>query len=413
VRKEKVYAGGAVARYLLLGATVFLVLVGLVMIYSASSVADFVRQNNSAYHLERQLIWILLGTVVLLLSSRFDYRLLRRLAVPAWLIGLGLLVAVLLLGEVRGGAQRWISFPVVGNLQPSEYVKVVCILLTAVLAYEFKRGKLSETQFLGRVAVYVGVAAALVLLQKDLGTTLAIVISVIMVLFLAGVRVRWIGLATVATAALGGLAAWREPYRFARLVAFADPWKDPLEKGYQTIQALLAFGTGGADGIGLGLSRQKFFYLPEAHTDFILAIIGEEAGLIGTLAVLGGFAVFTYAGFKIALGVRDTFGRLLAGGLTAMIAIQAAMNMMAVTGLMPVTGKPLPFVSFGGSSMLFPMLCVGLILSVSRYGAERTALREVASGEESSRAIASERWRDSGPRVPGAGRSRGTARRRA
>jgi cell division protein FtsW len=184
--------------------------------------------------------------------------------------------------------------------------------------------------------------------------------------------------------------------------------------GYQAIQARLAFGTGGWRGIGLGLSRQKFFYLPEAHTDFILAIIGEETGLLGTLAVVCAFVAFTYAGIRIALGTRDTFGRLLAGGLTGMIATQALMNMAAVTGLMPVTGKPLPLVSFGGSSMLLTAACIGLILSVSSYGAlVPRAVRVKPSEKESARAIHPERRGNGGTRLPRPERRRTAVRRRA
>lgn len=412
--RETYYAGGPGARFLLLGVTVSLMLVGLVMIYSAASVSDFVRYGDSAHHLKRQLLWIVLGTIALLLTSQIDYRRLRTLAVPAWFVALGLLLAVLVLGVVRGGARRWIPLGPLGQLQPSEYAKVVCVFLTAALVTEFKRRRIDEKQLLSRVAISVGIVSALVLLQPDLGTMLAIVVSVALVLFLGGIHLRWIGFAALGTVILGALAIWQEPYRAARFVAFLDPWQDPQGKGYQTVQALLAFGTGGVDGIGLGLSRQKFFYLPEAHTDFILAIIGEEIGLIGTLAIVVGFALFAYAGFRIALGARDTFGRMLAAGLTAMICAQAVMNMMAVTSLMPVTGKPLPFVSFGGSSMLFTMVCVGLILSVSRYGtASGRSVREVPRDEESTSALPLERRRDGRAHISRAGGGRGAARRRA
>ncbi len=412
--RETSYAGGPVARYLLLGATVFLMFVGLVMIYSAASVSDFVRYGDSAHHLKRQLMWIGLGTLALVVTSRFDYRRLRNMAMPAWLLALALLLGVIVLGVVRGGARRWIPLGPFGQLQPSEYTKVVCVFLTAALVTEFKRGRIDESQLLARVLIFVGIVSGLVLLQPDLGTTLAIVVSVALVLFIGGIRMRWIGFAALGTVVLGALAIWQEPYRAARFIAFLDPWKDAQGKGYQTVQALLAFGTGGLDGIGLGLSRQKFFYLPEAHTDFILAIIGEEAGLIGTLGVVLGFGAFAYAGFRIALGTRDTFGRMLAGGLTGMIAAQAVMNMMAVTSLMPVTGKPLPFVSFGGSSMLFTMVCVGLILSVSRYGAVRSRVaQEIPNDEEPTRAIPRERRRDSGTHISRSVRSGGAVRRRA
>ena len=412
--REPSYAGGATARYLLLAATAFLMLVGLVMVYSASSVADFVLYADSAHHLKRQLMWIAAGSIALYVASRLDYRRLRRLAVPAWASAFLLLVAVFAIGVVRGGARRWIPLGTFGTLQPSEYTKAVCVFLVAALATEWKRGEVSERQLLGRTVVFVGIVAGLVLAQRDLGTTLAIVVSVVLVLFLAGVRLRWMGAAILGIGALGFVAIWRESYRLARFVAFLDPWADAQGKGYQTVQALLAFGTGGIDGIGLGLSRQKFFYLPEAHTDFILAIVGEEAGLVGTIGIVLAFGVFTYAGFRIALGCRDTFGRLLAGGLTGMIAVQAVMNMMAVTSLMPVTGKPLPFVSFGGSSMLFTMMCVGLILSVSRFGAtKRRSVREVPSDEESTGAIALERRRDGRTHIPRTGGGRGAVRRRA
>ncbi len=412
--RETTSAGGPIARYLLLGATVFLMLVGLVMIYSAASVSDFVHYGDSAHHLKRHLMWIVLGSVAVLFVSRLDYRRLRGLAMPAWGLAFGLLVLVMVLGLVRSGAQRWIPLGPLGQFQPSEYAKVACIFLTAALVTEFKRGRFDESQLLGRVVALVVPVAGLVLVQPDLGTTVAIVVSVALVVFLGGIRWRWMGLAAIGIAALGAIAIWQVPYRMARFVAFLDPWKDRENSGYQTVQALLAFGTGGVDGIGLGLSRQKFFYLPEAHTDFILAILGEEVGLVGTLVVLLAFAIFTYAGFRIALGARDTFGRMLAGGLTGMIAAQAVMNMMAVTSLMPVTGKPLPFVSFGGSSMLFTMVCVGLILSVSSHGAilSRSA-RKVSIDEESTGAFPLERRRDGRAHLPRAVGGGGAVRRRA
>jgi cell division protein FtsW len=346
--------------------------------------------------------------------SRLDYRGLKTLAMPAWWLALALLVTVNVLGVVRGGARRWIPLGPLGTLQPSEYTKVACVLLAAALVAEWWRGRITENQLLGRTAVFVGTAAALVLLQPDLGTTLSIVLSVAIVLFLGGIRLRWMGMAALLMGAVAGIAILAEPFRLARLAAFVDPFKYAQGKGYQSVQALLAFGTGGIDGVGLGLSRQKFFYLPEAHTDFILAIIGEEIGLLGTLAIVCAFVAFTYAGFRIALGARDTFGRVLAAGLTASIATQAVMNMAAVTGLMPVTGKPLPFVSFGGSSMLFTMACVGLVLSVSRFGAAAPrVVRIQPQDKESSGAFLDERRRDSRAHISRSGSSRGAARKRA
>ena len=407
-------AGGPAARYLLLAATVFLVLVGLVMIYSAASVSDYVRYHDSAHHLKRQLMWICLGAIAMIVAARTDYRALRKLALPIWGSSVALLLFVDVAGVVRGGARRWITLGPLGTFQPSELAKLACVMLTAYLVTEYHRGKMTEQQLLGRVALMVGGTAALVLFQPDLGTTLSILLSVSIVLIIGGVGLRWIGTSVAVIALVGALAIWQEPYRMERLTAFLHPFADPQGAGYQTIQARLAFGTGGWTGIGLGLSRQKFFYLPEAHTDFILAIIGEETGLLGTLAVVCAFAAFTYAGIRIALGTRDTFGRLLAGGLTGMVATQAAMNMAAVTGLMPVTGKPLPLVSFGGSSMLLTAACIGLVLSVSSHGAlTPRAVRVRPADKESQRAIHSQRRGNRRSHLPGPDGGRKAVRRRA
>jgi cell division protein FtsW len=414
VRDSKRLAGGEGARYLLLASAVFLVLVGLVMIYSAASVSDYVRYQDSAHHLKRQLMWIGLGLIGLLVAARLDYRSLRRLAFPAWGVSVVLLLFVKVQGAVRGGARRWIDLGPLGTFQPSEFAKLACVMLTAYLVTEWYRGRLTERELLGRVAFSVGITAGLVLIQPDLGTTISILVSVAIVLIIGGVGMRWIGASVALIAGLGALAIAIEPYRLGRFTAFLNPFADPQGVGYQTIQARLAFGTGGWTGIGLGLSRQKFFYLPEAHTDFILAIIGEETGLLGTLAVVAAFVAFAYAGTRIALGTRDTFGRLLAGGLTGMIATQALMNMAAVTGLMPVTGKPLPLVSFGGSSMLLTAACIGLILSVSSHGAlAPRAVRVKPSEKESERAIHPERRGDRGTHLPRSERGRKAVRHRA
>jgi len=233
-----------------------------------------------------------------------------------------------------------------------------------------------------------------------MGTTISIVLAVFLLLWLGGIRRQWLVVTGVGGLSLAALMVWVAGYRMERVTAFLNPWGDPLDSGYQIIQSLYAFGSGGLFGVGLGLSRQKFLYLPAAHTDFIFAVIGEELGLAGTLAIVTAFLLFAYAGIRIALECKDPFGRLLAGGLTAMIVAQALMNMAAVTGLMPITGIPLPLVSAGGSSLTFTLGCIGLILAVSRYGgSSRVRLVRPSATRGSERASVDERWRDGGSRV--------------
>lgn len=405
------FAGGAVPRYVLMGAALGLTLFGLVMIYSASSITAAVREGSSWHFFLRQLMFISAATPFAVLLARYDYRALRDKAMLIWAGSLGLLALTVVIGAVRGGAKRWISLGLF-NLQPSELAKIACVLLVATIAVEWQRGRLDTGHFLRRVGFAAGLPALFIIMQPDLGTTLTLLAAVAFVLFLAGIDPKWIGGALAGGVALVVIAILVEPYRIKRVVAFLNPWADPLGKGYQTVQALMAFGTGGIEGVGLGLSRQKFFYLPEAHTDFILAIIGEEVGLIGTLGVLVGFVLLVWAGFKIAKGARDPFGALVAGALTGMLGFQAFLNMAAVTGIMPVTGKPLPFVSYGGSSMIVTMICLGLILSVSQHGAHAPrAVRTRPKNEEPARESAHERGRNGGAHQSRSDRGRPTRRR--
>ncbi len=380
------------AAYVLMGATLFLVLVGLMMIYSASSVSDYVHNADSAYHLKRQLLFLGLGVVAMLFTSRLDLRyssrgtgLLRdpeRMGWAIWGASVIGLVAVLVVGVGKWGAQRWILIGPV-PIQPSEFAKLGCILTAAVLLAEWKRREIDGRQLAGRLAFVLAPVVLLVMLQPDMGTTMSIVISMYLLLWLGDISGRLLISSATIGAVLAGLMIWIEEYRFSRLMAFLDPWKDPKGDGFQIIQSLLSFGSGGITGVGLGLSKQKFFYLPAAHTDFIFAIIGEELGLLGALAIVAAFAVFAYAGIRIALTAANNFDRLLAGGLTAMVVTQAMMNMAAVTGLMPITGIPLPLVSYGGSSLIFTLACIGLVLGVARRSTgARAAVRH--AGQKSS-----------------------------
>lgn len=424
-RNRNEYAGGAAARYLLLGAVVFLTAFGLVMIYSASSISALVKQGSSAYYLERQLVFIVVGVLLATFLSRFDYRLLKgKLGYRAWWAIVSLLVLTYAVGVARNGSRRWVPMGFF-NPQPSEFAKIACVVVAALLTIEWQHRKLDTPTYLKRLAVYVAVPATLIVFQPDLGTAVLLALGVGIVLVVGGINLKWVFSAVGALVAFGLLFIAIEPYRLERVRTALNPWSDPLGSGYQSVQALLAFGSGGLKGVGLGLSRQKWFYLPESHTDFIFAMVGEEAGLIGTVAVVLGFAVLLYAGMRIAVGSHDKFGRLLASALTGMLVCQAVLNMCAVTGILPVTGKPLPFLSYGGSSMLVTMMSIGLILSVSQYGAHAPRLakpsrrkhevtdRRTASGnrtKERTRADTDERRRNSGTRVPRAG-SGGAVRR--
>ena len=395
--------------YLLLGATLVLVLGGILMVYSASSVADYVAYQDSAYHLKKQALFAAAGMVALYVASLWNFRARRgeldprRPDIVAWIVwGLSLLglLAVEVMGVGKWGATRSIDLGF-AYIQPSEYAKLGCLLVTAVLLVSLRRREIDARTFLVRLGVALVPVIVLIMLQPDMGTTMSLLIGVVLLLWLGGVPGRWLAIAGgvgVPSAVLLVLAAG---YRMERVTSFMDPWADPLDGGYQIIQSLYAFGSGGVAGIGLGLSRQKFFYLPAAHTDFIFSVIGEELGLIGTLAVIAAFGVFAYAGMRIALDSRDPFGKLLAGGLTSMIVVQALMNMAAVTGLMPITGIPLPLVSAGGSSLTLTLACIGLILAVARNGgATRVRLVRPKQTRGSQGAGTSEWRRDSGAHLP-------------
>jgi len=411
VSKRTTYSGGPLPRYLMLGSMLFLLLGGTIMVYSASSVADFVTLQDSAYHLKRQVIGVLLGAIMLVVAMSVDYRRMRWAGPALWLVSVLGLVLVLVLGVGKWGATRWIDLGPI-TVQPSEFAKLACVMFTALLLQQYRSGRIDTATFWRRLALVVGVVVLLVMLQPHLGTTVTILLSVYLALLIGGVSFALLGgVALGGLAGIAGLVAIA-PYRMRRVTSFLDPFADPQGSGYQSIQALYAFGSGGLDGVGLGMSRQKFFYLPAAHNDFIFAIIGEELGLIGALCVVAAFGVMAYAGVRIALGARDGYGRVLAGGLTAMLVTQAIINMGAVVGLLPVTGVPMPLVSSGGSSMAFTMLCIGIILSVSTYGA-RAERRERSGSRETAGAHSAERRGNRRSHLSSVNGGRSVARRRA
>ena len=349
--------------HLLVLVTLGLVAFGLVMVYSASSARAALAADDPAYYLKRQAVYALAGVVALALLSRVDYRRLRFAVAPLLLGSFALLVAVLVLGTPVNGARRWLSLGPT-TLQPSELAKLALALwLAAYLARRPAPQSLGE--LVRPIGLVVGSAFALVIVEPDLGTAIAISIMAAAVLVVAGTRLPTLAAAGALGFFLVAAAIWLEPYRRERLLSFLDPWQDPEGAGFQSVQAMIALGSGGFFGNGLGESVQKVYYLPEASTDMIFAIVGEELGLLGAFGVIAAFVAFGYAGFNVALGCRDPFGKLLAAGITALVCGQAALNVSAVMGLAPLTGIPLPFVSYGGSSLVVGLASVGILLNIA------------------------------------------------
>ncbi len=343
--------------------------IGIVMVYSASSVAAQAQFHDSAWFLKRQLAYAAVGLVAMSVAWRLHYERLRRITLPLLAVTLATLVLVLIphVGRVAGGARRWLSMGGPLNFQPAELAKLAIILYLA--NFLANRGERTREPGAGIVPplLILGLLAAPILKQPDLGSVLILVMITFVVLFVGGARI--IHLLTLVAAAVPAVLAviYRAGYRSQRLLAFLDPWRDPRGTGFHIIQSLLALGSGGVLGLGLGHSRQKFFYLPERHTDFIFAIIGEELGLVGTAAVILLFLLLAIWGYRIASRAPDRYGALLTSGLTTMLVGQAVLNIGVVSGSLPVTGVPLPFISFGGSSLVLSYIAVGILLNISQY----------------------------------------------
>lgn len=351
-----------------------LVLLGLVMILSASSVSAFTTHGSSFTYFNRQLLWVALGLVGFFVMRRIDYRRLRGVGYLLLAAVLLLLIAVLVpgVGIAAGGSARWLSLGPL-SFQPSEVAKLALVLFAAdVFARKEERSLQQLSHTLLPLVPVVSAIALLVILQPDLGTTILIGAIGLGMLFIAGSPMRYVMSIGGTGLLLASLAAMAAPYRRARVLSFLDPWADPLNSGYQAIQGLIALGSGGWFGVGLGASRQKWNYVPNAHTDYIFAILGEEMGLLGTFVVLGMFLFLTYLGIRTARRAPDRFGMLLASGITIWITVQALVNIGAVTATVPITGVPLPFVSFGGSSLLITLIAAGVLVNIARHG-ERSA----------------------------------------
>jgi cell division protein FtsW len=399
---------------MLLTATLCLLAFGAVMVFSASSTTRVLSNgglSDSAFYLKRTLLFGALGLVVMHLTARGGLQAVRRLT-PAFLcVSLFLLLAVLAGGTSVNGSSRWLGSGFL-QIQPSELAKVALVLYGAdLLAGKPKRVRSLEG--LMPFLLVSGAAALLIVAEPDLGTTLVIAFAVAATLVAAGARLRDLALIALVLVCFGLLMTVIEPYRMARLTAFLNPGADAAGAGFQAAQAKIALGSGGIFGVGIGNGVQKAFYLPEAHTDMISAVIGEELGLVGILGVVGLFSIFGYAGLRIAQGARDAYGKILVAGLTSLVLVQATINLFAVMGLAPLTGVPLPFVSYGNSSLIATLFAVGLILNVARGGTARAGkLRVVEGGRSPARRRSRSSARTSANRKSrGGSRGNGRARR--
>ncbi|HHT72650.1 MAG TPA: putative lipid II flippase FtsW [Firmicutes bacterium] len=352
---------------LIFAVVIALLSVGLIMVFSASSIMGISDYGDPYHYVQRQSILAGVGLVALFVLMRIDYHVFRALALPGLILSFALLVLVLFVGQGSGGATRWIRLGGF-NLQPSELAKFAMINYAAV--YISTKRERIRGFFAGLLPLLVilGVKFGLIMLEPDFGTGAALVFSSLVVIFAGGAHMGQLFLLAAMAAPVVWQLIAKEEYRFRRIMAFLDPWADPTGAGWNVIQSLLAIGSGGLFGLGLGRSRQKFSYLPERHTDFIFAILCEELGFVGGAFVVLLFFILAWRGLKTALRAPDLYGSLLAVGITSMIAFQAMINIGVVTGSLPVTGIPLPFISHGGSSLLTSLAAMGVLLNISRQG---------------------------------------------
>ena len=382
--------------YLLVITVAALLIVGLMMIYSSTFALGYQLYRQPTYHFIRQLLWMGIGILALIIFAHIEYHTWRRYSIPIMVVTLILLLLVLVVGKKTFGGQRWLFN---GSIQPSEFSKLAIVIY--ISAWLSSKGEKIRKISYGLIpfAILLGVITGLIVLQQDLGTAILIAATSLAMFFVAGGNLGQI----IASGILGSVTLVfliiNSPYRLARIITFLDPLSiDPLGDGYQIRQILIALGSGGLTGLGLGASRQKFGYIPASHTDGIFAILGEELGLIGSLAVMGLFAFFAYRGFRIALTAPDSFGTILASGITCSLIFQAIVNIGVVTASLPITGIPLPLISFGGSSLIVSMASIGLLLAISR----RTMPASKDDNEE-GREIDRLRRRNRRTRLSGAG----------
>lgn len=344
-----------------------LICVGTVCLYSASAIWADTYYNDPAYFLKRQIFWLGIGFISMFLFARLDYNYLREWTKPLFLFACILLVAALFAPPVAG-VRRWIRFGFIG-IQPSEFAKLALIIYLADYLDRNNSTIVNSGKALIRPLILTAVILGLIGLAPDLGTPVLLFIVVMFVLYAAGAKIRHLLMCLTAALPVVVYDILRYPYRIKRLFGFLSPWEDPQGSGYQLVQSLTAIGSGGWLGKGLGSSKLKLMYLPAPHTDFIFSIICEELGLIGSLGILFLFLVLLMRGLHIAKGAGNLFGSLLALAITLLLAFQAFFNIAVSIGVIPTKGLPLPFFSYGGSSLLVSMTCIGILLNISRRSA--------------------------------------------
>jgi len=350
--------------------SLLLIGIGLVMVYSSSQIVAYIKFNDSAFFLKRQLVWAIIGIIAMIVVMNIPFKIYRRL-LPLIIVVLIMMMGLVLtpMGEERNGAQRWLDLGFI-TIQPSEFVKIGIIIYLASIyskkqdyIHNFNRGLIPPL-------IVVATFFILILMQRDLGTGMSVLLYTMVIIFCTGARFKHLFSLGILSLIVFYVFARTQPYRWKRITSFMDPWADSQGSGYQLIQSLYAIGNGGVTGNGFGNSVQKYHYLPEAHTDFIFAIVAEELGLLGVIAILSVYLCFILRGITLSNRCPDSFGKLLIVGVVAMIGIQTLVNVAVVSGALPVTGITLPFMSYGGSSLLLTMVSVGIILNVSRYSSQ-------------------------------------------
>jgi cell division protein FtsW len=391
-------------------ATLCMLALGAIMVYSASSAESLLDgSGDPSYYLKRYVGLAIVGLVVLHFTSRHGLRVIKAVTPVLLLVSFTLTALVMLpgFGVTVNGATRWLGAGPL-QFQPSELLKLSLVLFAAQLL----AARPSATKSFGGLAkpllIVVAVACLMLLKQPDMGTAMVICFTIGTLLFVAGTPMKLLGMIAGSMGTIALIVAIAEPYRRARLTAFIDPWSDAADTGFQAVQSMIAIGSGGPLGVGLGESVQKIFYLPEAHTDMILAIIGEELGLVGIFSVVALYGLIAYAGFRAAKHARDRYAKLLATGITALILCQATLNMFAVMGLAPLTGIPLPLISYGNSNLIVVMAAMGLLLNVAATGGAATRTRKLTAidGGRADDARRNRSRRDSRSRRSGAGSRR-------